>query len=244
MTKKVIGVRWIFRTKLNSDGSISKHKARLVVKGYAQDAGIDFKETFAHVARFDTIRLLISLAAQKGWYLYQLDVKSAFLNGYLDEEIYVTQPDGFVQQGSEDHVYKLQKALYGLKQAPRAWYSRLDDHLITLGFERSESEFALYTKRNETDFIILSMYVDDLLILGSSKKLIDSFKADMKNSFEMNDLGLLTYFQGLEVHQSSSGITICQKKFATDLLKKFSMEGCKGVRTPLATGHKFLKEES
>jgi len=121
--RKVIGVKWVYRTKLNADGSVNKHKARLVVKAYAQIFGVDFSETFAPVARLDTIRLLLAIATQKGWKIYQLDVKSAFLNGFLQEEIYVEQPEGFVAEGQEDKVYLLKKALYGLKQAPRAWYS-------------------------------------------------------------------------------------------------------------------------
>jgi len=121
--RKVIGVKWIYRTKLNADTSINKHKARLVVKGYAQIFGVDYSDTFALVARLDTIRLLLAISAQKGWKVFQLDVKSAFLNGVLQEEIYVEQPDGFLIQGAEDKVFLLQKALYGLKQAPRAWYS-------------------------------------------------------------------------------------------------------------------------
>ena len=129
--RKVIGVKWVFRTKLNPDGSINKHKARLVVKGYAQIFGVDFFDIFAPVARLDTIRLLLAIAAQKGWKVYQLDVKSAFLNGFLEEEIYVEQPEGFAMKGQEDDVYLLKKALYGLKQAPRAWYSRIDEHLCS-----------------------------------------------------------------------------------------------------------------
>lgn len=124
--KNVIGVKWVFRTKLNADGSINKHKARLVVKGYAQVFGVDFYETFAPVARLDTIRFVLALAAQKGWKVFQLDVKSAFLNGYLQEEIYVEQPEGFAITGQENNNYLLKKAFYGLKQAPRAWYSRID----------------------------------------------------------------------------------------------------------------------
>ena len=119
--RKIIGVKWVYRTKLNADNSINKHKARLVVKGYAQIFGVDYSETFAPVARLDTIRLLLALSAQKGWKVFQLDVKSAFLNGVLQEEIYVEQPEGFVVQGEEDKVYLLKKALYSLKQAPNAW---------------------------------------------------------------------------------------------------------------------------
>ena len=118
--KRAIGVKWVYRTKLNSDGSINKHKARLVVKGYAQMFGVDFSKTFAPVARLDTIRMLLALAAQNGWNIHQMDVKSAFLNGYLEEEIFAEQPEGFIVQGMEEKVYLLKKALYGLKQAPRA----------------------------------------------------------------------------------------------------------------------------
>jgi hypothetical protein len=128
--KKEIGVKWVFRTKFNLDGSIFKHKARLVVKGFAQVAGVDYGDTFTPVARHDTIRLLLALVGQKGWSVYHLDVKSAFLNGILLEEIYVQQPEGFIVAGNEHKVYKLHKAFYGLKQAPRAWYNRIDTHLI------------------------------------------------------------------------------------------------------------------
>ncbi|KAL0340719.1 UNVERIFIED_CONTAM: Retrovirus-related Pol polyprotein from transposon RE2 [Sesamum radiatum] len=144
--KEVIGVKWIYKTKLNADGSIQKHKARLVAKGYSQLPGIDYTETFAPVARLDTIRALIAIAANKKWKIYQMDVKSAFLNGYIDEEIYVEQPQGFIAKGSEEKVLRLKKALYGLKQAPRAWYSRIDKYFMDRGFRRSLSEPTLYIK--------------------------------------------------------------------------------------------------
>ncbi|CAL9010688.1 unnamed protein product, partial [Prunus brigantina] len=144
--KPVIGVKWVFKTKLNLDGTVQKHKARLVAKGYAQKPGIDYNETFAPVARLDTIRTLIALAAQKGWKLFQLDVKSAFLNGVLDEEVYVEQPEGFEVKHAGHKVYKLKKALYGLKQAPRAWYSEIDAYLSMCKFKRSTSEATLYTR--------------------------------------------------------------------------------------------------
>ncbi|KAK2426495.1 hypothetical protein QL285_025158 [Trifolium repens] len=164
--KKAIGVKWVYRTKLNPDGSVNKYKARLVVKGYAQIFGVDFSETFAPVARLDTIRLLFALAAQNGWVIHQMDVKSAFLNGYLEEEIFVEQPEGFIVQGHEEKVYKLNKALYGLKQAPRSWYSRIDAHLVNLGFEKSPSEFTLYVKKVDNEVLVVSLYVDDLFVTG------------------------------------------------------------------------------
>ena len=160
--KKAIGVKWVFRTKFNSYGSIFKQKARLVVKGFAQVSGVDYDDTFAPVARHDTIRLLLALVGQMGWKVYHLDVKSAFLNGILLEEIYVQQSEGFEVTRHEHKVYKLQKALYGLEQAPRAWYSRIDSHLIQLGFRRSENEATLYLKQNDDGLqLVVSLYVDD-----------------------------------------------------------------------------------
>lgn len=135
--KDVIGVKCIYKTKLNLDGSIQKNKARLVAKGYSQKSSVDFHETFASVARLDTIRILIALAAQKGWFLHQLDVKSTFLNGVLNEDVYVHLPQGFVIKEEEMKVYKLNKEHYGLKQAPRAWYGEIDAYFINNGFQRS-----------------------------------------------------------------------------------------------------------
>ncbi|CAL5331407.1 unnamed protein product [Camellia sinensis] len=240
--RKIIGVKWVFRTKLNADGSVNKYKARLVVKGYAQIYGVDFSETFAPVARLDTIRLLLAIAAQKDWKIYQLDVKSAFLNGFLQEEIYVEQPEGFVMQGHEDKVYLLKKALYGLKQAPRAWYSRIDSHLLSLGFVKSLSEFTLYVKE-ATDLIVVPVYVDDLLITWSNEDLIKEFKAEMLKVFEMTDLGMMSYFLGMEVKQRQHEVFICQQKYAKEILKKFHMEDCKATSTPMNQKEKFSKDD-
>jgi len=240
---KVIGVKWIYRTKLNADNSINKHKAMLVVKGYAQIFGVDYSDTFAPVARLDTIRLLLTISAQKGWKVFQLDVKSAFLNEVLQEEIYVEQPDGFVIQGAEDKVYLLQKALYGLKQAPRAWYNQIDEHLLNLGFVKSLSEATLYVKLKDNDVLIVSLYVDDLLVIGSNESLVEEFKQEMMNVFEMTDLGLMTYFLGMEVKQSQNEVFICQKKYAKEILKKFQMEECKATSTPMNQKEKLSKND-
>ncbi|KAM7516070.1 hypothetical protein LguiA_005653 [Lonicera macranthoides] len=241
--KKAIGVKWVYRTKLNPDGSVNKYKARLVVKGYAQMFGVDFSETFAPVSRLDTIRMLLALAAQKGWVIHQMDVKSAFLNGYLEEEIFVEQPEGFVSQGQEEKVYRLKKSLYGLKQAPRSWYSRIDAHLVNLGFDKSLSESTLYIKKVDDEILVVSLYVDDLLVTGSSKELIDKFKEEMKDVFEMTDLGRMTFFLGLQVNQKKNEIFLCQHKYAKEILKKFNMEGCKPNATPMNQKEKFCSED-
>ncbi|BBG96481.1 transposable element gene [Prunus dulcis] len=242
--KQVIGVKWMFKTKLNLDGSVQKNKARLVAKGYVQKPGIDYNETFAPVARLDTIRTLIALAAQKGWKLYQLDVKSAFLNGKLQEEVYVEQPEGFVIQGKEDRVYRLHKALYGLKQAPRAWYGEIDGYFAECGFEKSLSEATLYTKtRGENDILIVSIYVDDIVYTGSNQGMLNEFKKDMKEKYEMTDLGLLHHFLGMGVIQTDSSIFIHQRKYASSLLNKFGLTDCKPVSTPLVATEKLIKDD-
>jgi hypothetical protein len=248
--KKAIGVKWFYRTKQNADGSINKYKARLVVKVYAQVFGVDFLETFASVARLDTIKLLLALYAQKNWKVYQLDVKFVFLNGYLQEEIYIEQTRGFEVKGQEEKVYLLKKAMYGLKRAPRAWYNRIDEHLHKLGFVKSLSEVMLYVKGTYANLIIVSVYVDDLLVTRSDKTLIEEFKAEMLNVFEMTDLGLMSYFLGMEVKQSgmevkhsNDGIFICQTKYAKEILKKFHMESCKSTSTPMNLKEKFNKND-
>jgi len=162
-----------------------------LLKALLQIVGVDYGDTFAPVARHDTIRLLLALAGQKEWKVYHLDVKSAFLNGILLEEIYIQQPEGFIVTGHEHKVYKLHKALYGLKQAPRAWYSRIDTHLIQLGFKRSENEATLYLKQDEDGLqLVISLYVDDMLVTGSNVKLLAEFKREMHEVFECLILAL------------------------------------------------------
>ncbi|CAL2258193.1 unnamed protein product [Prunus armeniaca] len=242
--KPVIGVKCVYKTKLNLDGSIQKHKARLVVKGYAQKPGIDFNETFAPVARLDTIRTLIALAAQKRWKLYQLDVKSAFLNGVLKEEVYVDQPDGFVTTNYEDKVYKLKKALYDLKQAPRAWYEEINAYLVSCGYVRSTSEAILYCKTKEdSGTLIVSIYVDDIVYIRSSEELIAKFKTEMMRRYEMTDLGLLYHFLGMAVIQTESCIFINHKKYALTLLNTFGLKQCKPVSTPLVASEKLCMDD-
>jgi hypothetical protein len=164
-------VKWVFKVKVNSQGEVTRHKARLVAKGFLQKEGIDFDEVFAPVARIETIRLVVGIANINNWSMYQMDVKCAFLNGPLEEEVYVKQPTGFIDEDQKEKVYRLHKALYGLKQAPRAWNRRIDSFLSDMGFLKCTTEHGVYVKRSSSnDLIILCLYVDDLLITGSNEK--------------------------------------------------------------------------
>ena len=152
---------------------------------------------------------MLAIAAQQGWKVFQLDVKSAFLNGVLKQEIYVQQPESYMELGEEHKVYRLKKALYGLKQAPRAWYTKIDEHLLSLGFVKSVSESTLYVKHKGNDFLIASLYVDDLSVTGNDLKLVEEFKQEMMQAFEMIDLGLMTYFLGMEIKQAEKEVSVC-----------------------------------
>eukprot|EP00253_Pinus_taeda_P017386 PITA_17386 len=187
--------------------------------------------------------MLISLAAHKQWSIHHMDVKSAFLNGYLEEEVYVEQPQGFEVEGKENNVYKLKKALYGLKQAPRAWYARTDGYFHENGFQRSKNDPTLYYKQEGIDILITSLYVDDLLYMGSSFKMNDKFKAAMMNEFEMKDLGIMKYFLGMEAYQSNNEIFICETKYAQDMLNKFDMLDCHPSPTPSAHGEVLCRDD-
>ena len=181
--QRPIGLKWVFKTKRDATGIIVKHKARLVAKGYVQCQGVDFDEVFTPVARLETVRLLLALAASEGWPVHHMDVKSAFLNGELRENVYVAQPPGFVVAGKEQKVLCFIKALYGLRQALRAWYAKLDASLASLGFQRNTSEHAVYTRGKATHRLIVGVYVDDLVITGGDVDEIKQFKEEMKRKF-------------------------------------------------------------
>ncbi|KAD6795740.1 hypothetical protein E3N88_06636 [Mikania micrantha] len=221
-----ICLKWAFKIKRDATGVITKHKARLVAKGYIQQHGRDFDEVFAPVARLETVRLIIALAAQRGWEVHHLDVKSAFLHGELKEEVFVCQPEGFTVKGKEKKVYKLAKALYGLKQAPRAWNTKLDGVLKGYGLEKCKLEQAVYTKRAHEGSLIVSIYVDDLIVTGDNLGKIKEFKKQMEEKFEMSDLGLLSYYLGMEVNQNKNGISVKQTSYAKKVLKQANMWEC------------------
>lgn len=176
---------------------------------------MDYKEVFAPVGRHDTIKLVIALAAQRSWPIFQLDVKSAFLHGNLQEQVFIDKPPGYMKIGSEHKVYKLKKALYGLKQAPRAWYSRIDAYFHKEGFQKCSYDHTLYTKIGDGEECLLYAYMlDDLIYVGNDSVMLGKFKEFMMLEFDMSDLGKLHYFLGLEVVQTAAGIFVSQKKYA------------------------------
>lgn len=237
-------MKWVFKLKRDTDGKIVKHKARLVAKGYVQKQGIDFDEVFAPVTRLETVRLLLALAAKNGWEVHHLDVKSAFLNGDLQETVYVSQPEGFVKKNKEHLVYQLVKALYGLRQAPRAWYAKLSKCLENLGFTKCPYEHAVYTKREGNETLIVGVYVDDLLITGASVSNINRFKKQMGEEFDMSDLGRLSYYLGIEVDQGDECIELRQTAYARKLLEKAGMRDCNSVKYPMEPKLQLDKDEN
>jgi hypothetical protein len=220
--RKTIWVKWVFKVKRDENEVVSKHKAHLVVKGYMQWHDIDYDEVFTPVARLDSLRLLIALAAHEGWEVNHMDVKSAFLNGDLQEEIYVEQPAGFIVARKEHKVLKLRKALYRLHQAPHAWNAKLDDNVQ----------------------LVVGVYVDDLIITGSDHDNIMSFKEEMAAAFKMSDLGLLHYYLSIEVKQSASGILFSQGAYAMKILESSDMTGCNSCHISMEARLKLSKQST
>lgn len=233
--QNVIGLKWVFRNKLDEKGTIIRNKARLVAKGYRQQEGIDFDETFAPVARLEAIRIIIAFASFMGFRLYQMDVKCAFLNGFLKEHIYVEQPSGFENPEFPNHVYKLDKALYGLKQAPRSWYDRLSKFLIDNGFKRGRIDRTLFIRTKNSNFIVVQIYVDDIIFGATNESLCKEFADLMSKEFQMSMMGELSFFLGLQIQQTEQGIMIHQQKYIKELMKKFGMENAKVNDTPMGT---------
>lgn len=239
---KTIGVKWVYKRKLKENGEVDKYKARLVAKGYKQEFGVDYKEVFAPVARHDTIKLMIALAAQHSQPIFQLDVKSAFLHGDLQEQVFIDQPPSYVKLGSENKVYKLKKALYGLKQAPRARYSRIDTYFSKQGFKKCPYEHTLFIKIEDGGkLLIVCLYVDDLIFTRNDSAMFEKFKRSMMVEFDMSDLGMMHYFLGSEVKQFATGIFISQEKYVREILDRFQMKNCNSMSTPTEVGLKLRK---
>jgi hypothetical protein len=241
--KNVIGSKWIFKNKLNEKGQVIRNKERLVCKGYAQIEGLDFGETFAPVARLEAIKMFLAYACHKRFKVYQMDVKSAFLNGDLSEEVYMEQLEGFKLSDNPDLICKMKKDLYGLKQAPRAWYHRLDMYLKDKGFKRGTTDNNLYIKTKDNNFLIVLVYVDDIIFGCNKDSLVQWFSSAMESEFEMSMIGELPFFLGLQITQRHKGMFISQEKYLREMLKRFQMEDSKHVGTPMVTGCKLSKDD-
>jgi hypothetical protein len=241
--KCVVTSKWIYKIKHATDGSIEKHKARFLARGFSQVEGIDYEKTFNTIARYTSIWTIIALVSTLGWRLHQMDMKTTFLNGEIEEEVYIEQPDGFVIHGKESHVCKLKKALYGLKKAPRAWYARIDGYLMSFGFSKSGVDANLYYKVDNGESLILILCVDDLFLTGA-EHLITWCKHELASEFEMKDLEMMHYFLGLKVWQRTDEIFLSQGKYTVEILRRFGMIDCKSMTTSMVTNLKKLSESS
>ncbi|GJV49632.1 retrovirus-related pol polyprotein from transposon TNT 1-94, partial [Tanacetum coccineum] len=235
----VITLKWIYKVKLDELGGILKNKARLVARGYHQEEGIDFEESFAPVARLEAVRIFLAFISHMNMIIYQMDVKTAFLNGILPEEVYVSQPDGFVDPDNPNHVYRLKKVLHGLKQAPRAWYDLLSSFLLSQEFYKGTVDPTLFIKRDGKDILLVQIYVDDIIFASTTTELCDKFSEIMCFKFKMSMMGNISFFVGLQILQSPRGIFLNQSKFALESLKKYGIQSCDPVDTPMVEKSKL-----
>jgi transposase InsO family protein len=242
--RQPIGCKWVYKTKYNENGTLDKYKARLVAKGFAQKHGIDYTETFAPVVRFSSIRALLAIGAYYDLEIHQMDVKTAFLNGDLDHDIYMKQPEGYEVKGYEHLVCKLNKSLYGLKQAGRQWYEKIDSELRRMRFDRLATDNCIYIKQTNEYTIIIALYVDDLLILSNSMKELRIIKQQLAGSFEMKDLGEARFILGIKIdrNREKKTLSITQTEYVKNVIKNYGMEDSRRTTvTPMNPGMKFIK---
>ncbi|KAK8921731.1 hypothetical protein KSP39_PZI020888 [Platanthera zijinensis] len=240
--KKPVGCKWVYKTKLKADGSLERHKARLVAKGFNQMEGVDYFDTYSPVAKITTIRVLLTIAAAKGWFLEQLDVNNAFLHGDLHEEVYMSLPPGSSSTLSNP-VCKLKKSIYGLKQASKQWYSKLSTALYSLGYKQSTSDHSLFIKTEGSAFTTILVYVDDIVLAGNCTSEFLSVKKYLHKQFQIKDLGPLRFFLGLEISRSKDGIIINQRKYALELLSDCGFLASKPASTPMDPSLKLRADQ-
>ncbi|CAL1351957.1 unnamed protein product [Linum trigynum] len=231
----VIGSRWVYKVKWLPDGSIERHKCRLVAKGFHQRAGVDYHETFSPVLKPVTVRTVFTLALSSHWPIFQYDVNNAFLQGPLQEEVYMSQPPGFRDPKFPHHVCRLRRAIYGLRQAPRAWYEALSSFLLSCGFVKTASDASLFVYSHDGVLVYFLMYVDDLLLTGNNAAFLSAFQSKLSDRFSLKHLGHVHYFLGIEIIPNSAGFLLSQHKYVTDLLTRFQMHEAAPAPTPLAS---------
>ncbi|GKE50300.1 retrovirus-related pol polyprotein from transposon TNT 1-94, partial [Tanacetum coccineum] len=229
----------IYKVELDDIGVILKNKDRLVAHGYRQEEGIDFEESFAPVARLEGVRIFLAFVAHKNMIVYQMDVKRTFLNGILCEEVYISQPGGFVDLDNPNHIYRLKKALYELKRAPCAWYDLLSSFLLFQGFSKGTVDPILFISRKGKDILLVQIYIDDIIFASTTTELCDKFSKIICSKFKMSMMGKISFFLGLQISQSPRGIFLNQSKYALESLKKYEMESCDLVDTPIVEKSKL-----
>ena len=241
---QVIGCRWLFKVKHTSTGEIEKFKGRLVAKGYAQRYGIDYVETFSQVVKFSTIRALLAYAVENDMKIHQMDVITAFLNGDLNEDIYMEQPEGYAVKGKEHLVCKLRKSLYGLKQSPRCWNAKFSDHMHKAGFEQSQADSCVFVRHEP--IAMVAVYVDDLIIITKTTEEMNRLKECLSNRFKMKDMGELHYCLGISIEQDKErkSLYMHQKQYIANMIEKYGLSDCKPASTPADINVKLTKSEA
>ena len=244
--REAIKCKWIFKLKRNAHGEIDRYKARLVAKGFSQKEGIDYNDTFAPVVKFTSIRLLLAFGAYYDLEIHQLDVKTAFLNGNLEENIYMEQPEGFAVKGKEHLVCKLNKSIYGLKQASRQWYQKIDSVLINMYFARLESDHCVYYAKMKDVILLVALYVDDIIILSNSLMKLESLKKELSQLFAMKDLGEIHFILGIRIERNRKNrtISLSQSEYVKNIVTRYGMIWSKTASTPLDVGVKLSKKDS
>ncbi|KAJ9689270.1 hypothetical protein PVL29_014779 [Vitis rotundifolia] len=242
---KPVGCKWVFKTKRDSSGRIERYKARLVVKGYSQREGIDFKETFSPVSTKDSFRVIMAIVAHFDLELHQMDVKTAFLNGDLDEDVYMEQPTGFTEVGKEDLVCKLNKSIYGLKQASRQWYLKFDKIITQNGFKENTVDRCIYLRVSGSSYIFLILYVDDILLASNDSDLLIETKHMLSTHFDMKDLGEASYVLGIKIlrDRANGVLKLSQRTYIEKILKRFNMHNCSSTKAPICPQKDDEREE-
>ena len=230
---KPLGYKWIFKKKIKLDGTIDKYKARLVIKGYKQNEGLDYFDAYSPMTRINFIRMVIAIVALWNLEVHQMDVTTAFLNGDLDEEIYMKQPNGFIAPRQEKKIYRLVKSLYGLKQAPKQWHQKFDSVMLANDFKINECDKCVYVKDTKNFYIILCLYVDEVLIIGSDDKMVKSTKTMLSIRFDMKEMGLANVILRVKILRTSDGLVLSQSYYVEKILNKFSKDDSGVARTPL-----------